>query len=58
MISVYSTDHSFEADFSNEFGLISTASVVQTLSCLKTWLVEGNEQHFLLVGEHGSAKRF
>lgn len=59
MISTFNTDHSFTTDISNdfEFSLVPTAMVLQTLSCLRAWLIEGNEQHFLLVGEHGSAKR-
>lgn len=41
-----------------EFSLVPTAIVLQTLNCLRIWMAEGKEQHFLLVGEHGSAKRF
>lgn len=59
MINTFSTDQSFVANISNEseFPLVPTATVLQTLNCLKTWMTEGKEQHFLLVGEHGSAKR-
>lgn len=51
MITAYTTDSSSE-----DLGLVLTAPVQQTLDCLRVWLEEGNEQHFLLVGEHGTAK--
>lgn len=59
IITAFTTDRNFTATISNEFEfpLVPTAAILQTLNCLKTWLTEGNEQHFLLVGEHGSAKR-
>lgn len=43
-------------DVSNGIPLVLTGQVSQTLDCLRTWLKEGNEQHFLMVGNHGSAK--
>lgn len=59
MVNVFSTDRSFVTDIINEFEfeLVPTATILQTLNCLRVWMAEGNEQHFLLVGEHGSAKR-
>lgn len=59
MVDTFSTDRNFVTDIANEceFELVPTATVLQTLNCLRFWMAEGNEQHFLLVGEHGSAKR-
>lgn len=44
-------------DISNGLPLILTSNVQQTLDCLRNWLLPKNEQHFAIVGEHGSAKR-
>lgn len=43
-------------DVSRKIPLILTGDVTQSLDYLRTWLLPGNEQHFLLVGPHGSAK--
>lgn len=40
----------------NDIPLIMTNQVCQTLDCIKGWLKRGEEQNFLLVGPHGSAK--
>lgn len=59
MVDTYSADRNFIIDVTNvfELELVPTASVLQTLNSLRNWITEGKEQHFLLIGEHGSAKR-
>lgn len=42
----------------NDLPLVMTAQVCYILDCLTTWLSPSNEQHFLIVGPHGSAKRY
>ncbi|XP_015834463.1 cytoplasmic dynein 2 heavy chain 1 [Tribolium castaneum] len=41
---------------SRQVPLIPTGDVSKNLDYLRTWLLPGNEQHFLLIGPHGSAK--
>lgn len=41
-----------------ELQLIMTGQINNTLSIIQPWLSEGSEEHFLLVGPHGSAKRY
>ncbi|RZC33069.1 cytoplasmic dynein 2 heavy chain 1 [Asbolus verrucosus] len=36
--------------------LVMTGDICKTLDSLRTWLLPGNEQNFLLIGPHGSAK--
>lgn len=42
----------------NNSPLIFTAQISQATDILQKYLVPGKEQHFLLIGPHGSAKRY
>lgn len=42
----------------NTLPLVLTGQVQQILDTLKPWLSVGTEEHFILVGVHGSAKRY
>lgn len=41
----------------NKLPLVMTAQMCHTLDSLRVWLNAGTEQHFLIVGPHGSGKR-
>lgn len=58
IIDSYTTDPTQNVgDISDGLPLILTASVSQTIDCLQNWLQLRNEQHFLIIGERGTAKR-
>lgn len=60
IIDIYYSDSNYQISENNlnELPLILTGQVLYTLNTLKTWLSTGTEEHFLLIGPHGSAKRY
>lgn len=60
VIDIYYSDPNYQIEDSNldDLPLVLTGQVQQTLDTLKPWLSVGKEEHFILVGPHGSAKRY
>ncbi|KAF5283232.1 hypothetical protein FQA39_LY17379 [Lamprigera yunnana] len=56
MVEAYDTSVTAESFVKTDIPLILTAQVRHTLSCLRTWFKQDNEQHFLMMGPKGSAK--
>ncbi|XP_017783105.1 PREDICTED: cytoplasmic dynein 2 heavy chain 1 [Nicrophorus vespilloides] len=57
LVDSYFTDQKQNVkDFQQDISLVLTAQVKHTIDVLRTWFHVGNEEHFLLVGPHGSAK--
>ncbi|GLV36074.1 beethoven [Carabus blaptoides fortunei] len=58
IIDIYYSDSNYQISENkfNELPLILTGQILYTLNTLKTWLSTGTEEHFLLIGPHGSAK--
>lgn len=58
-IDCYFTKPNQEAvNIKGDLPLILTPLVAQILDVLRVWLKPNNEQHFLLIGPHGSAKMY
>lgn len=59
MIDIYYSENNKAIDSTlHDQNLIMTGLIRSTLERIKSWLSENCEQHFLLVGPHGSAKRY
>lgn len=56
IIDSYYTNQNQTINTTNSLPLVLTGVVCQTLDCLRTWLRPKHEQHFLLIGRHGSGK--
>lgn len=57
-IDTYHTDPKMSIDnIEHGISLVRTGQILKYLDILKSLLVDRNEEHFLLVGPHGSAKR-
>ncbi|KAJ8926446.1 hypothetical protein NQ314_021235 [Rhamnusium bicolor] len=54
--SYYTNPNTTVEDISAGLPLIQTGQICQFLDTLRVWFEEKNEQHFLIVGPHGSAK--
>ena len=57
MIDTYYTNPNMSIDVATrKIPLVLTGDISKALDALRTWLLPENEQNFLLVGPHGSAK--
>ncbi|XP_018579489.1 cytoplasmic dynein 2 heavy chain 1 [Anoplophora glabripennis] len=54
--SYYTNPNTIIENISEGLPLVETGQISQYLDSLRIWLTENNQQHFLLVGPHGSAK--
>lgn len=54
--SYYTNPNTTIENISQGLPLIETGQISQYLDDLRIWLTEKKEQHFLMIGPHGSAK--